>query len=205
MPIPLLIARHGQTDLNIDDRWQGRLDPPLNATGQAQAQALAQDVLRALRTPAAPGAPGILSVPAGVLHILSSPQLRARQTAAPLAEALGLPVATDERLRERDFGVFDGLTPAESDRRLNGASASALIYQWDAPLPDGQGETTHAVVQRVAAFLAELRERCDGQTVVLVCHGFVIRCLRHLLDDIPREDFFATPRLGNGQWLLRQL
>ncbi|NDY93040.1 histidine phosphatase family protein [Ideonella livida] len=193
---PLWIARHGQTDLNIDERWQGRLDPPLNALGLAQADALAAR-WRPADTPSA--------LPR-LRRIVCSPQLRARQTAAPLAQALGLEVVLDARFRERDFGIFEGLTAAEALARHPEAARAQVAWRWDRS-PEG-AEAVQAVVDRVAEGLQALRAeaalaQAQGSpgAVLVVCHGFVVRCLRHLLDGVSAEDFFTQTRLGNGEVL----
>ena len=185
MPLTLLLARHGETDLNTEDRWQGRIDAPLNLAGQAQAQQLARDL------------------PAGIDAIVASPMLRARQTAEPAAQRLGLPVAFDDDFRERDFGVFDGLTEAEAAQRYPELAARNAAYRWDDEPPGA--ESTRAVVDRVARGLQRLREQHQGRTVLLVSHGFVVRCLRHLIDCVPEADFFAAARIPNGRFLTRQL
>jgi broad specificity phosphatase PhoE len=185
MPITLLLARHGQTDLNIDERWQGRLDLPLNATGQAQARQLALDL------------------PAGIDAIVASPMQRARQTSEPAAQRLGLPVSFDADFRERDFGVFEGLTEAEAAVQFPDLLARNTAYRWDEEPPGA--ESTRAVVERVARGLQRLRERHGGQTVLLVSHGFVVRCLRHLIDGVSEDEFFAVARIPNGSFLTRQL
>ena len=95
----LYLARHGETDLNIDDRYQGSSDAPLNARGRAQADALAA------------------ALPHDITRIVASPLQRALQTAQAVGSARGLAVHTMTGLREKDFGVFDGLTPAEVAER----------------------------------------------------------------------------------------
>ena len=160
MALTLLMARHGQTDLNIDERWQGRIDAPLNATGFAQAEQLAR------------------ALPGGIQALVVSPMLRARQTAEPVARALGLAPRLDADFRERDFGVFEGLTADEA---------------------------TRAVVDRVARGLAQLHATHHGQTVLLVSHGFVVRCLRYLIDGVSEAEFFAVERIANGSFLTRAL
>lgn len=185
MSITLLLARHGQTDLNIDERWQGRLDLPLNATGLAQAQQLALDL------------------PAGIDAIAASPMQRARQTAEPAAQRLGLPVVFDADFRERDFGVFEGLTEAEAAVQFPELVARHAAYRWDEAPPGA--EPTRAVVDRVARGLQRLREQHDGRTVLLVSHGFVVRCLRFLIDGVAPADFFTAPRIPNGSFLTRQI
>lgn len=174
----LHLARHGQTDLNIDDRLQGRADPPLNATGHAQALALAA------------------RVPATVQVIVSSTQLRARQTAQPAAERLGLPLVTMAEFRERDFGVLDGLTPAEAAAREPALWATGGVWQWDA-WPE-RAERTQDVVDRVRAGLLALHDRYANQEVLLVSHGFTTRALRFWLEGVAREHFFTAQRLDNG-------
>lgn len=181
----LYLARHGETDLNIDERYQGRSNAPLNARGQAQAAALAA------------------ALPAGIHHIVASPLLRARQTAGVVAERHGLSVTLMDDLAERDFGAFDGLTLAEVQARYPALWAAGVATAWDLPPPGG--ETTRAVVQRVAACLAELQARHAGQTVLLVVHGFVIRALRYLLDGLTEAEFFDAPKLGNGEFIVRRL
>ena len=181
----LYLARHGETDLNIDDRYQGRSDLPLNERGLAQAEALAA------------------ALPLDITHIVSSPLQRALHTAQAVGRARGLPVRTMAGLREKHFGRFDGLTPAEVAARFPALWHGGVLTSWDQPPPGG--ETTRAVVQRVSACLDELRAAHAGDTVLLVVHGFVVRALRYLLDGLDESEFFIAPRIGNAEFLVREL
>ena len=180
----LYLARHGETDLNIDDRYQGISDAPLNARGIEQARALAA------------------SLPLDVMRIVSSPLQRALQTARAVGTARGLAVQTMDGLREKDFGAFDGLSPAEVAARYPVLWQGGVLSSWDAAPPGG--ETTRAVVLRVSACLDELHARLADETVLLVVHGFVIRALRYLIDGLVESEFFDAPRLGNAEFLLRE-
>lgn len=180
----LLLARHGQTDLNIDERWQGRLDLPLNATGRAQAEALAA------------------ALPPGIEALVASPQLRARQTAMAVASARGLDIEFDALFRERDFGVFEGLTADEARVQHPALWAANAAYRWDLQPPGA--EPTQAVVDRVAEGLQALQRRHAGRRVLLVSHGFVVRCLRYLIDGLSQQDFFAAERIPNGGYIRRR-
>ena len=94
VPTTLLFIRHGETDANVNGQLEGATDRPLNATGQAQAQALAARLLSENRP---------------IQVIYSSSLTRARQTAAALATALGeLPVQVDPDLSEYRLGEWDG-------------------------------------------------------------------------------------------------
>ena len=92
-PTRIVAVRHGETAWNVDTRIQGKLDIPLNAKGRWQADQVAK---------ALAGEP--------ITTIYSSDLLRAWDTALSIALASGLKVQTDERLRERGFGVFEGKT-----------------------------------------------------------------------------------------------
>ncbi len=177
----LYLARHGETDLNVDERFQGVSDLPLNASGRAQAAWLAQ------------------ALPAGIECIATSPQRRAWQTAEAVAGVRHLPLQSYPEFRERDFGCFEGLNPDEVAQRYPDLWARNLAYQW-ADAPPG-GESTEDVVRRVAAGLLRLHDQHAGRTVLLVAHGFVVRAVRFLASGIAREDFFAVPRIGNGEFL----
>jgi probable phosphoglycerate mutase len=96
----LYVARHGETEWNAAGRWQGHTDVPLDALGKAQAEALA---VRLAGVPLA--------------GVVSSDLSRASETASILAARLALPlVYTDAMLRERSFGIFEGLTREECER-----------------------------------------------------------------------------------------
>ena len=92
----VIFWRHGQTDDNLAMRIQGQRDVPLNATGIAQAEAVAVEVMKMKPT-----------------HVISSPLSRAYETAAAVAGPLGLEIATDMRLQERGYGDWESLTGAE--------------------------------------------------------------------------------------------
>lgn len=144
-----------------------------------------------------------LDLPEGIHAIMASPLLRARQTAAPAVQRPGLPLRRDGDFRERDFGVFESLTEAEAAQRHPELAARNAAYRWDEE-PTG-AESTRAVVARVERGLQRLREEHDGQTVLLVSHGFVVCCLRHLIDGLSEAEFFAAARIPNGSYLTRQL
>jgi broad specificity phosphatase PhoE len=177
----LYIARHGETDLNIEDRYQGIGDLPLNESGRRQALNLEA------------------SLPPGIGRIISSPQRRAYQTACAVAESRRLPLTTMANFRERNFGVFEGLTPEQARHGYPELWAQGILQQWNSAPPDG--ETTRAVVRRTAAGLRELRTNFRDEAVLLVAHGFVVRAARFLLTGIPKEEFFAEQKIGNGTFL----
>ncbi|TQM13882.1 putative phosphoglycerate mutase [Pseudonocardia kunmingensis] len=157
-PTRLLLLRHGQTEFSVQRRYSGRGDPELTPLGHAQAA----------------GAAARLAGVPDVAAVLTSPLLRARQTAAAVAEATGAPLVVRERLVETDFGAWEGLTFAEArarDPRLHG---EWLGSEEVAP-PDG--ESFAAVGRRVEAERAELVQEHPGATLVLVSHVTPIKML----------------------------
>lgn len=97
----VVLWRHGQTDMNLTGRIQGARDFPLNDTGLRQAREAAAAL-----------------APLGPSLIVSSPLARARQTAEALSSLVGVDVEADDRLKERSFGLFEGLTGAEIEERF---------------------------------------------------------------------------------------
>jgi broad specificity phosphatase PhoE len=164
-PTRLLLLRHGQTELSIQHRYSGLGDPELTALGQDQAAGAAAR----LATPEAGGL-----APEGIVAVLSSPLRRARQTAAAVAEALGVPLEVRDGLVETDFGGWEGLTFAEA-----GESDPELHAKWlgDEHVPPPGGESFATVGARVAAERAAIVATYPGQTVVVVSHVTPIKLL----------------------------
>ena len=139
----ICLVRHGETDWNRNNRYQGWADTPLNATGLAQAKLVAQVI-------------------AGESWdaIVSSPLARAFQTAQAIADAspeLGH-IEQDPDLRERGYGEAEGLTLAEREARWEG--------------PDWPGlEPWEVMAQRANAALERIARRHAGKRVLVVSHG----------------------------------
>jgi probable phosphoglycerate mutase len=145
MPFEIYLARHGETDWNAAGRWQGHTDVPLNVTGVAQALALARR-LHAL---------GV-----SIASVVASDLTRARATAETVARSLDLELAyTDPDLRERRFGVFEGLTRAEVLERY---PAEWAVYAADPRTAPPGGEPQEALVARVRAALLRVAERASS-------------------------------------------
>ncbi len=128
----IYFIRHGETDWNVELRMQGHVDRPLNANGRVQAELLG----RRFR-------------PERVAAIYSSDLLRARQTAEPLARALGLGVRHEPALRERNFGRCEGMTIGEIAQAF-AAEAEALGSGDPEHVPLG-GESRRQHQERVLA------------------------------------------------------
>jgi 2,3-bisphosphoglycerate-dependent phosphoglycerate mutase len=137
----LLLVRHGETDWNADGRLQGHTDRPLSDFGRRQAQQLAAE-LEGEELEA----------------IYSSDLSRARETAEIVAERVGLPVALDPDLREKDWGNWEGLTAVERDR-------VAFV-----------GESTEAHQERMLRALRRIAKRHPGEgRILVVTHGGSMR------------------------------
>jgi broad specificity phosphatase PhoE len=170
----LLFVRHGETDWNRDGRWQGGSDTHLNDVGREQASALAA------------------SLDGTVDAIYSSDLSRACETAEILAAKLGLEVHVDERLRERGFGAWEGLTTLEIEERF-----AHQHERWR--LGEGPGaedaEPFDTFAARITSFLDELLERHPDDEVLVVAHGGSIRVIHALARDL---DYVRDHRLIPG-------
>jgi broad specificity phosphatase PhoE len=141
----IVFVRHGQTEVNREGRFQGRLDPPLTDLGREQARLVAE------------GLAGC-----GAQIVLTSPLQRASDTARAIGQVAGVPVEVDERLVEIDYGEWDG-EPLGSVSRAQWAR-----WRDDISFTPPGGESLVAVGERVARFCTD-RLRADS-IVVAVSH-----------------------------------
>jgi probable phosphoglycerate mutase len=163
--VTLYFVRHGETDWNRQQRYQGQTDIPLNATGRAQAARNGR-MLRQL-----------LGRRARMLDYVSSPLSRASETMAIIRRELGLaaePFRRDDRLKEHHFGHWEGQLWSELPQidPVGFAERQADTWNWT---PRG-GENYPMVSVRLSAWLAGIRS-----DTVAVSHGNVSRTLRGLL------------------------
>lgn len=172
----LLLARHGETDWNREGRWQGHSNTPLNESGRRQAAELA----------------GQLD---GVDVLYSSDLDRARETAEIVGAQLGLEVHFDERLRERSFGAWEGLTTADIESRF-----AEPFRRWREGESHGadDAEPFEEFGSRVNSFLEDVLERHPDETVLVIAHGGAIRVIHALATGLDYvRDHAAIPSIAN--------
>jgi len=155
----LLFIRHGETDWNRQQRFQGQIDVPLNRTGLAQAARLGER---------------LGDDPHDALF--ASDLTRTRETAAPLAARWRQPAALHKGLREQHFGVLEGLDVPTIKARNADLWARWLEHRGDFTLPGG-GESLHAFHARVLATVRELAEAHPGRRLAVITHGGVLDML----------------------------
>ena len=179
----VILWRHGRAEWNVQYRWQGQSDIPLDEVGLEQAAAAAQRL--------AEYKPSL---------IVASDLMRAHRTAQFLADATGAPLITDERLRETNGGLWEGLT--QDDIRRDYADELA-IWQRDMTRPAGiTGESRPAVAHRVAQAIHEHIEGMTSGTVVFATHGGAARdTVAHLLG-LPHEHLGAFRVMVNCGWAI---
>ena len=167
----VLLIRHGQTDWNVERRWQGHYDAPLNAAGREQACRLARRLS---------GWP--------IEAIYSSDLRRAAETAQILGDAVGLTPVLDPAWRELHVGAFEGHTREEIRERFPEAWARMSQGFIQAP----QGESLSELGQRVAPRFEQLLVEHEAQMFAIVSHGAT---LRSLLGHVLGLDGGQLPRL----------
>ncbi|MFC1466297.1 MAG: histidine phosphatase family protein [Candidatus Brachytrichaceae bacterium NZ_4S206] len=173
----LWLIRHGQTDWNVQGRWQGQTPdaPPLNATGVAQAHALAETLAQQAEQ-------------AAFQALYSSDLLRARQTAEIIGLHLRLPVRLDPRLREVNLGVWEGMLGEEVALRY----VAELEERKRNPVYSRppQGETVFELAARVGRALDDIARAHPSGDVIVVSHGLAIATALCMANGTPLERVF---------------
>lgn len=179
----LVVWRHGQTDWNLQGRWQGESDIPLNATGVAQAKA---------------AAPAVAAL--GITEIWASDLRRARATAEELAALTGHEVRIDPRLREISVGRWSGRPVAELRAEFGEVLAAEARGE---DVVRGGGESVRQVERRVAQALAEIGEQApDGAVVAVVMHGLAGKVGALELVGVPASVKEGFAGLANCHWIV---
>ena len=157
------LIRHGETEWNVQRRFQGHLDSPLTETGLRQNEALGERFRDAKLD-----------------LVYSSDLMRTRRTAEALVSGNGHEIRFDQRLREKNLGIFEGLTVEEIQARYpddfkafrNGGSQHRIE----------QGESSLNLLERAREFLKEVLLEHEGKKIAVVTHGGFVRVvLKHSL------------------------
>lgn len=171
----LLVIRHGETVWNVQERFQGHGDSPLTETGRRQVLALGRRMRR-------------MNFDA----LISSDLGRARETAEIIAGQTGHPVATDSRLRERNFGMLEGLTFDEIAENHGLVLERLYADEPDYVVPGGESHRQHYA--RNIGFVEEWMGKNAGATAAIVVHGGVLDSLFRYTASLPltRPRCYAT-------------
>ncbi len=173
-------VRHGETPWNVEGRYQGQLDPPLNARGRQQAQITAKAL-----------------APLNIEAIYSSDLKRAVQTAEALARLTDISIRLDPRLREIHQGAWQGVLVEEIERRWPDEFAGWRRDPWHHRPPGG--ERLQDVQERVLAALYDIAARHPGGTVAVFTHKLPIALLKIALHGAPADRLWELLP-ANGAW-----
>lgn len=177
-----LIIRHGQTPWNVERRIQGWRDIELNDVGHQQALRLA----RHLSQDNSPHLP--------VHAVYSSDLLRAQQTAQAVAQALRLPLELVQGIRERNYGVLEGVAFDQMQQHH-----PEVARVWQSRDPDGiipKGETLRTFHERVTTALQHLALQHLNQRLVVVTHGGAMDVIWRAATATPIQDPRKAPLLN---------
>lgn len=158
----LYFIRHGETVWNTQAKLQGKSDIPLNEKGVALARVTGE---------------ALADVPFAAIY--SSPLKRALQTAQLVAGDRDVPIATDRRLEEIGFGIWEGLSCHKDHYEIPSDSFQDFFLDPFGYQPPAQGETVRHVCGRTADFLEELIRKMgkEESNVLISCHGCTLRAL----------------------------
>ena len=155
----IILIRHGETEWNSQKRMQGHSNSDLSSVGQAQIQALGQ---------------WMKNVPFDLIY--SSDSLRAKQTAEAITQFSGHELQFDQRLREKNLGVFEGLTSEEARERH--PEVFRLFKTAGSKYVIDEGESTQQLQDRALEIVNEIRIKHPEERVLLVTHGGFIRVVK---------------------------
>ena len=177
----IILWRHGQTDWNVQNKFQGHTDIPLNAVGEYQATHAARLVVDMKPT-----------------AIISSDLMRAQKTAQALSDINGLPIHVDARLRETNCGKWEGLT-GEEIRAVDFENLKEWSLCGDNPA-GGTGDRRSEVGARAKAAIEDYLAGRDGQMLVVATHGGTARAIIGMYLELPIPYWSKIGGLSNASW-----
>lgn len=187
----IFLVRHGETTWNRIGRHQGQTESVLTLNGMRQAQGVGRRLAREIND-------------WDSVNIFCSPMYRCRQTAVVICDEVGVDVERieyDDRLKERCFGQWEGMTDEEIAARFPAEWAARERDKWNFVIAGG-GENYPALEARMGDWLDD---QSAAARIVLITHGQAGRALRRRILDISPEDALALPepqtaafRLNNG-------
>ena len=180
----LILIRHGETAWNAEGRIQGMLDVPLNALGLQQAKLVAEELARSV----------------GAAEMVSSDLVRTRETAAPITNATGFEPRFDARIRERHFGIWQGMTYEEW--RAEDAEGMARYNAGEEDYGPEGGETARQFLDRCVNAVTDLAMGSREKTLLLVTHGGVVSSMvRHSNGLNPQSArTWSVPNASISEW-----
>ena len=173
----LIFIRHGYSEYNHLKKFTGHLDIPLTALGKEQAEITARYLINAYKIDA----------------VYSSDLSRAVETAKPVANALGLPIVTDTRLRELHLGDWTDMYIAEVKEKYPA--------EWEIYRNGGRclgGESAEELQTRAVQATLEIAERNEGKTVLIATHGGTLRAILRYCHQSVGQDGVAVPIVSNN-------
>jgi broad specificity phosphatase PhoE len=179
----IILWRHGRTEWNVENRFQGQADIPLDSVGVAQAERTAS-----MLAGYAPSA------------LYSSDLSRAYHTAGALAAITGLDIKTDKRLREINVGSWEGLLGREVDAAS--PELARRLRAGEDVRRSPTGESPSEVGERMAEALTEIADAVDDRsTVVVATHGLSGRVGACRFVGLPFESWRLMGGLSNCAWV----
>jgi len=180
----VIFIRHGQTEWNVTGRYQGQSDVQLTAEGHRQAEKLAADF------------------PVDTVDAVYASDLqRAMVTAETIAQKFGLPVQAEPAFREVSFGKWEGLTYQQIVAEWEEGMTNFLQHPDILEIPGG--ETFPAVQKRATDKLQELVKKHDGQTIVVVAHGAVLRTMLTAALHMPLQYLWSIRQFNTAVNIVR--
>ena len=180
----VIFIRHGQTEWNVTGRYQGQSDVQLSEEGRQQAVKLAENF-------------PVEKVDA----IYASDLQRAMVTAETIAQKFGLKVKAEPAFRELSFGDWEGLTYQQIVDKWEDAMANFLQHPDILEIPGG--ESFPAVQKRATKRLGELLPKHDGQTIVVVAHGAVLRTMLTAALHMPLQYLWSIRQFNTAVNIVR--
>ncbi len=198
IPSNLWVVRHGQSagnvardaaeaqGLHVIDIATRDIDVPLSDLGRQQSQSLAT---------------WFADMPAGKRPevVICSPYIRARETARAILKGLGpegLPLRIDERLREKEFGILDRLTPLGIKGKYPDLDEQRRHVGKFYFRPPG-GESWCDVILRLRSMLEMMAREYEGMRVLVVAHQVIVNCMRYLVEQMDEAAILEIDRLGD--------
>lgn len=174
----LYIARYGETDDNRLGLLMGRKDIELNKNGIKQAHILGKKAKKLK-----------------IDFIISSPMIRAKQTAEIVKSHIHKPTKLDHRLIERDIGVYEGLTRQEVEEKFQKGFNGEMAYN---KTPPG-GESAQKVKERVFSLIEDIKRKYPNKRILIITHSFVSKMINKYFHPQISADEFFNFQLSNAR------